>query len=124
MDLLEKISSMGSILSSNVANMTTEETEKYIRKSSNWEVVSPATLAVINFRYNPIHQDFTEKELDNLNQEISERIVSSKEALLVTTILQKQVVLRMCLINPRTTFEDVKSTLIKCNEMAKEILKK
>ena len=29
MDLLEKISSMGSILSSNVANMTTEETEKY-----------------------------------------------------------------------------------------------
>ena len=29
MDLLEKISSMGAILSSNVANMTTEETEKY-----------------------------------------------------------------------------------------------
>jgi DNA-binding PadR family transcriptional regulator len=29
MDLLEKISSMGSILSSNVGNMTSEETEKY-----------------------------------------------------------------------------------------------
>ena len=29
MDLLEKISAMGSILSSNVANMTSEETQKY-----------------------------------------------------------------------------------------------
>ena len=100
-----------------------EKTEKYIRKSSNWEVVSPATLAVINFRYNPIRQNFTEKQLDVLNQKISERIVSSKEALLVTTILNKQIVLRMCLINPRTTFDDVKSTLIKCNDIAKTILK-
>ena len=99
-----------------------EKTESFIRKSPNWEVVSPATLAVINFRYNPIHQKFSEKQLDKLNQEISERIVTSKEALLVTTILQKQIVLRMCLINPRTTFEDVKSTLIQCNQIAKEIL--
>ena len=29
MDILEKIFAMGSILSSNVSNMTTEETEKY-----------------------------------------------------------------------------------------------
>jgi DNA-binding PadR family transcriptional regulator len=29
LDILEKISSMGSILSSNIANMTDEETEKY-----------------------------------------------------------------------------------------------
>ena len=29
MDLLEKISAMGSILSSNIANMTEEETQKY-----------------------------------------------------------------------------------------------
>jgi len=101
-----------------------EKTENYIRKSANWEVVSPATLAVINFRYNPIRQSFSEKELDLLNQKISERIVASKEALLVTTILQKQVVLRMCLINPRTTFDDVKSTLITCTKIAEDILKK
>lgn len=101
-----------------------EKTENYIRKSANWEVVSPATLAVINFRYNPIHQNFSEKQLDRLNQKISERIVASKEALLVTTILQKQVVLRMCLINPRTTFYDVQNTLITCTQIAEDILKK
>ncbi len=99
----------------------TEKIEKFIRKSPNWEIVSPATLAVINFRFNPINKKFTEKELDSLNQEISKQIIESKEALLVTTILQNQVVLRMCLINPRTTFNDVKDTLIACTKIASEI---
>lgn len=39
-----------------------EEVEQLLRKSKNWEVVSPATLAIINFRYNPIHQNFDEKK--------------------------------------------------------------
>ena len=46
-------------------------------------------------------------------------MVESKEALLVTTILNSQVVLRMCLINPRTTLNDVKETLNSCNFFAK-----
>ena len=85
--------------------------EDLLRKSPYWEVISPATLAVINFRYNPIGNTHTEQELDAINQYISKEIVQSREALLVTTILQGQVVLRMCLINPRTTIEDVKDTL-------------
>ncbi|QRM89870.1 aminotransferase class V-fold PLP-dependent enzyme [Lacinutrix sp. WUR7] len=99
-----------------------EEVEADLRKSANWEVVSPATLAVINFRYNPIGKNYSEKQLDAINQEISKRVVDSREALLVTTILQKQVVLRMCLINPRTTFEDVKDTLKTCEAFALEII--
>ena len=102
----------------------TENVEKIIRESSNWEIVSPATLAVINFRYNPLNKNFTEKQLDALNQEISKQIIDSKEALLVTTILNKQVVLRMCLINPRTTINDVKTTLKKCTEIALSITNK
>jgi aromatic-L-amino-acid decarboxylase len=42
--------------------------------------------------------------------------MASQKALLVTTILNKQVVLRMCLINPRTTLTDVKETLALCEE--------
>ncbi len=97
-----------------------EETEEYFRKSDKWEVVSPATLAIINFRYNPIGKNLTEKQLDKINQKISEKVVASREALLVTTILNKQVVLRMCLINPRTTMEDVKNTLQLCEQFAQE----
>lgn len=97
-----------------------EQTEDYLRKSNTWEVVSPATLAIINFRFHPISGKLTDKQLDAINQKISEKVVASREALLVTTILNKQVVLRMCLINPRTTLEDVKSTLQLCEQFAQE----
>ncbi|MHB0756643.1 pyridoxal phosphate-dependent decarboxylase family protein [Polaribacter sp. M15] len=91
-----------------------EKTEAFLRKSANWEIVSPATLGIINFRYNPIVKKLSEKDLDQLNQKISQEIINAKEAMLVTTVLQKQIVLRMCLINPRTTFDDVKQTLEQC----------
>lgn len=95
-----------------------EQVESELRKSNKWEVVSPATLAIINFRYNPVHENWSENKLDQINQKISSRIMASREAMLVTTILQGQVVLRMCLINPRTTLEDVKSTIVLCEKFA------
>ena len=97
-----------------------EKTEALIRKSKNWEVISPATLAMINFRYNPIDKNLSEKELDAINQKISQNVTNSGEAVLVTTILQNQVVLRMCLINPRTSLQDVKDTLNLCTTYAQE----
>ncbi|MAP55431.1 aminotransferase class V-fold PLP-dependent enzyme [Altibacter sp.] len=97
-----------------------EATESLLRKSSHWEVISPATLAVINFRFNPIGNKLSEKKLDSLNQYISKHVVDSKQALLVTTLLNGQVVLRMCLINPRTSMQDIKETLALCESFAAE----
>jgi glutamate/tyrosine decarboxylase-like PLP-dependent enzyme len=99
-----------------------EEVEALFRKSPKWEVISPATLAIINFRYHPIDKNLSEGELDTLNQKISEKVMNSGEALLVTTILKNQVVLRMCLINPRTTLQDVRDTVNLCESFADEIL--
>jgi glutamate/tyrosine decarboxylase-like PLP-dependent enzyme len=99
-----------------------DKTEDILRKSKNWEIVSPATLAIINFRYNPLNKDLTEEEVDTLNQEISTRVVDSREAFLVTTVLQNQVVIRMCLINPKTTLKHVTDTLDQCEVFAKQIL--
>lgn len=100
-----------------------EKVEKKLRKSPNWEVISPATLAVINFRFNPIAKNFSEAQLDAINQYISQKVMESREALLVTTVLNKQVVLRMCLINPRTTLTDVEETLALCESFALEKMK-
>ncbi len=100
-----------------------EQTEALLRKSVLWEITSPATLGIINFRYHPIGQKLSENELDHINQTISKKITHSKEALLVTTVLQGQVVLRMCLINPRTTIEDIKNTLKQCEMYGEEELK-
>jgi aromatic-L-amino-acid decarboxylase len=95
-----------------------EAVEDHLRTSSQWEVISPATLAVINFRFNPIGQNLSEKKLDKINQHISQEVVASRKALLVTTVLNKQIVLRMCLINPRTTLDDIKETLALCESFA------
>jgi glutamate/tyrosine decarboxylase-like PLP-dependent enzyme len=70
----------------------------------------------------PIGQNLSEAELDRINQNISKKIVASREALLVTTILQGQIVLRMCLINPRTTIKDIQDTLEQCELYGKEEL--
>ncbi|WCC43345.1 aminotransferase class I/II-fold pyridoxal phosphate-dependent enzyme [Tenacibaculum finnmarkense] len=99
-----------------------DRVEKVLRKSRDWEIVSPATLAIINFRYNPIGANLSEKEIDVLNTQISKKVMDSKEAFLVTTILNKQVVLRMCLINPKTTIDDVEETLALCHKFGQEIL--
>ncbi len=101
-----------------------EEVEVLLRNSSHWEIISPATLAVINFRFNPFQLDLEEEKLDALNQYISQKVVDTKEALLVTTVLNKQVVLRMCLINPRTTMEHIQDTLKLCETFAGEYLNK
>ncbi|MEX0360596.1 MAG: decarboxylase, partial [Allomuricauda sp.] len=98
--------------------------ENHLRSSQHWEVIFPATLAVINFRYHPIGKKYSQKQLDQINQYISEQVVSSRKALLVTTLLHGQVVLRMCLINPRTSLSDVMETLELCEHYAKEYTQK
>ena len=95
-----------------------EQVESILRKSDQWEVVSSATLAVINFRFNPLGNNYSESKLDEINQFISKQIIESGEALLATTVLHNQVVLRMCLINPRTTLEHVTETINQCEKFA------
>ncbi len=97
-----------------------EKVEHKLRASNKWEIISPATLAVINFRYNPLDKNYPDAILDRLNQSISKQIIESGEALLTTTVLQNQVVLRMCLINPRTTFEHVTETLDMCEKIGED----
>ena len=101
-----------------------EEVENHLRSSQHWEVIFPATLAVINFRYHPIGKKYSQKQLDQINQYISEQVVTSRKALLVTTLLHGQVVLRMCLINPRTSLSDVMETLELCEYYAREYTQK
>jgi glutamate/tyrosine decarboxylase-like PLP-dependent enzyme len=97
-----------------------EQVEAVLRKSDKWEIVSPANLAIINFRYNPVKENLSEDKIDLVNQKIAAKMMASGEAQLVTTILLGQVVLRMCLINPKTTLEDVMSTIVLCEKFALE----
>ena len=94
-------------------------TQALLEGRPNWEIISPATLGVINFRYHPAKRDLTARQLDRLNEELSRMVIESGHAMLTTTILKGKVVLRMCLVNPRIVFErDIEPTIRVLEEFA------
>jgi aromatic-L-amino-acid/L-tryptophan decarboxylase len=98
-----------------------EATEAFLRARPHWEVVSPATLGVINYRYRPTDPSVDEAGLNALNQALSTAIIDARVAMVATTVLREQVVLRMCIVNPRTTFEDIRQTIEFMEETAKTL---
>ncbi|MAJ38141.1 MAG: decarboxylase [Flavobacteriaceae bacterium] len=95
--------------------------EDKLRKSDQWEIVAPASIGIINFRYNPIAKNLDEKALDKANLKISKGVMAEQKAHIVTTTLTGQVVLRMCLINPRTTMTHLEETISSCEQIAAEL---
>jgi glutamate/tyrosine decarboxylase-like PLP-dependent enzyme len=86
-----------------------EWAEDEIKKHENWEIISPAQLGIINFRYAP--PGFTDEQLDALNTKISNAIVKDGFAFVLTTILAGKTVLRMIAIHPDTTEDDIRNTI-------------
>lgn len=87
-----------------------ELAEKIIREQPDWEIVSPAQLGIVCFRY-VSNKAMGESDLDKINQDISKEITESGFAQIFTTELQGKKVLRMCTINPETTESDICETI-------------
>lgn len=86
-----------------------EVAEMELKKSSNWEIITPAQLGIITFRY--YVADVEEARLSEINQKIVEAMLADGFAFVLTTSLRGKTVLRMCAINPRTSDEDIRETL-------------
>lgn len=94
--------------------------EREISKLPDWEIVSPAQLGIVNFRYAPT--GMPEPELDERNQNISKEMISDGYAHIFTTELCGRKVLRMCTIHPQTTETDIRETvrrLAQCRDSRK-----
>jgi len=87
-----------------------EYTERVLRCSPRWEVVTPAQLGVVTFRYRP-EQDMSDEELGRLNEKIAESLSRDGFARISSARLRGRVVLRMRTTNPRTTEADIRETL-------------
>ena len=83
--------------------------ERRIRKNAAVELVSPAQLGVVAFRYLAPGRD--ESELDRLNLELIQALMTDGYAFLSSTRLGGRTILRFCTINPRTTEADIDQTL-------------
>ncbi|MDO4289544.1 MAG: aminotransferase class V-fold PLP-dependent enzyme [Eubacterium sp.] len=87
-----------------------ELAEKIVASRPGWEIVSPASLGILNFRCVG-GGDLSAETQDSLNQEIARRVTESGFAQVFTTELRGRKVIRLCIINPETTEADLRQTL-------------
>jgi aromatic-L-amino-acid decarboxylase len=80
-----------------------EHAERLLDADPEWEVASPATLAVICFR----RTGHSDEQTDAMVR----RTVEDGYTAPSTTVLDGRSVARLCTINPRTTTEDIERTL-------------
>lgn len=79
--------------------------EEEVSSFDHYEIVSPAQLGIINFRY--YSDKYSEEELNEINNKLSQMGVRDKESIYFTTVLRDKVVMRFCAISPLITRDEV-----------------
>jgi glutamate/tyrosine decarboxylase-like PLP-dependent enzyme len=96
-----------------------EVAEVTVGELPDWEVVTLAQMGIVTFRYVP--EGMAPQKLDRLNRELVDEMIANGFAMISSTVLQGQTVLRMCTINPRTTKAHVRDTLHKLDDMGRRL---
>jgi aromatic-L-amino-acid/L-tryptophan decarboxylase len=105
-----------------------EFAEQQLRAHPQWEITTPANMAVVTFRYIPdalrsgaSSQDpVIAKRIDAINRNIASRMQERAFALVLSTGLRGKTVLRLCTINPRTTEDDIAKTVQKLTKNGRQ----
>jgi len=85
-------------------------TEACLRGMPGWEIVTPAQMGIVCFRYAALD--------DAAHLNLVQMLLEDGFALITSTILRGRTVLRTCTINPRTTEADIQSTLERLDRLA------
>jgi glutamate/tyrosine decarboxylase-like PLP-dependent enzyme len=93
--------------------------EQLVTATPDWEVITPAKNGICCFRFAPSGK--TPVELDNLNHHIVHQMTSKGRSGILSTMLNGQIVLRICSINPRTTSDDMQLAMEELIACSKEI---
>ncbi|GIV10599.1 MAG: L-2,4-diaminobutyrate decarboxylase [Fimbriimonadales bacterium] len=90
--------------------------ERELKALPHWCIVSPATMGILAFRYEP--PNFETEQIDALNCALVDRMMEDAFALVSSTVLRGRVALRMCTLNPRATEADVQETVRRLHAFA------
>jgi aromatic-L-amino-acid/L-tryptophan decarboxylase len=96
-----------------------EVAEVALRASGAWEIVTPAQLGLVTFRYAPAGIDPSAAE--QANDGLVEAMRADGYAMLSSTRLRGRTVLRLCPINPRATEAEVQETVRRLEELAEQL---
>jgi aromatic-L-amino-acid decarboxylase len=91
--------------------MLGEFTEACLRKMPGWEIVTPAQMGIVCFR--------SARANDAAHLSLVQTLLEDGFALITSTILRGQTVLRTCTINPRTTEADIQASLHRLDRFAR-----
>ncbi|HZR78262.1 MAG TPA: pyridoxal-dependent decarboxylase [Chthoniobacterales bacterium] len=89
-----------------------ELAERELRARKDWEILSPAQMATVCFRFG---------KSDDLQTRLVEAMMHDGYALLTSTELRGVASLRLCTINPRTTEKDIIGTVKRLDELARKL---
>lgn len=92
-----------------------------IREDDQLELMAPVPLSIVCLRYRP--EGMVEKQLDDLNNVIVKKIEKDGRVFLTGTKIGHRSALRVCLINHRTTKEDLRLMINVVKELGVEALK-
>jgi len=87
-----------------------ELAERELRARKGWEILSPAQVATVCFRFG---------NDDALQTRLVDEMMQDGYALLTSTELRGAVALRLCTINPRTTEQDIVETVARLDKLAR-----
>ena len=83
-----------------------------LRSSDDFEVCEPQSLGIVCFRFRPSPpRDGGDQDLNSVNQVVLERLQLGGQAFVSSTSLNGVFWLRACVLNPRTTIEDLHALL-------------
>jgi aromatic-L-amino-acid decarboxylase len=93
-----------------------EYAQSRLERMARWEVLSPAQMGIVAFRYLP-----QRAEPNPMQTELVEAMLRDGYALLTSTVLRGVTALRLCTINPRTSEDDIGATLARLDRHAREL---
>ena len=96
-----------------------EMAETLLRQAGCWEIVTPAQMAIVTFRYQPANGD--EALANRVTHDLVGRLLEDGFAFASGTQLRGKTVLRMCCNNPRTTTEDLEQTVALLGRLADDL---
>ena len=93
-----------------------ELAESRLRSSGRWQVVSPARLGIVAFRWAP--PGVERRQADEVTRGLAEASLSDGWAFVSSTVLRGRPALRLCTLNPRTTDEEVLGVVDRLERLA------
>ena len=91
-----------------------ELAESELRGRDGWEILSPAQMATVCFRFDSD---------DRVQTELVDAMLRDGYALITSTTLKGATALRLCTINPRTTEDDIVGTVDRLDRFARKLCK-